>query len=131
MNEQHLRIARPTNDLARIVRLYCEGLGFEKLGGFIDHDGYDGAMIGRAGAAYHLEFTQLRGHTVPGAPTRENLLVFYLPDKAAWANACQRAEQAGFEVVESENPYWDIRGKTFEDPEGYRIVLENEGWRDD
>jgi hypothetical protein len=31
------------------------------------------------------------------------------------------------EVVSS-NPYWRERGVTFEDPDGYRIVLENAAW---
>jgi len=30
--------------------------------------------------------------------------------------------------VPSFNPYWDVRGKTFEDPDGYRIVIENAAW---
>jgi len=28
----------------------------------------------------------------------------------------------------SENPYWDVNGVTFEDPDGWRIVLQNAGW---
>ena len=30
----------------------------------------------------------------------------------------------GFAPVPSTNPYWEARGKTFEDPDGYRVVLE-------
>jgi YycE-like C-terminal domain len=26
------------------------------------------------------------------------------------------------------NPYWDRKGKTFEEPDGYRGVLQNAGW---
>jgi hypothetical protein len=26
------------------------------------------------------------------------------------------------------NPYWDEHGRSFEDPEGYRIVLQNAEW---
>ncbi len=126
--EQHLRIARPTNHLSEMIRLYCEGLGLEKIGGFEDHDGYSGAMLGRPGAAYHLEFTQHEGEPVTHRPTRENLLVFYIPDREHWLKACRKAESAGFASVTSENPYWDERGRTFEDPEGYRVVLENEAW---
>jgi len=37
---------------------------------------------------------------------------------------------AGFTPVASFNPYWDHRGVTFEDPDGYRIVLENAPWDD-
>ncbi len=30
--------------------------------------------------------------------------------------------------VASFNPYWDACGQTFEDPDGYRIVLQNAEW---
>jgi hypothetical protein len=32
---------------------------------------------------------------------------------------------AGFVPVPSFNPYWDRAGLTFEDPDGYRVVLQN------
>jgi hypothetical protein len=35
---------------------------------------------------------------------------------------------AGFEAVTSTNPYWDVHGRTFQDPDGYRVVLQQEGW---
>lgn len=34
----------------------------------------------------------------------------------------------GYEPVESYNPYWDEVGATFEDPDGYRVVLQNDKW---
>jgi YycE-like protein len=30
--------------------------------------------------------------------------------------------------VKSFNPYWDGNGCTFEDPDGYRVVLQNAAW---
>jgi catechol 2,3-dioxygenase-like lactoylglutathione lyase family enzyme len=35
-------VARPTDDLAAVVRFYHDGLGFEVLAEFRDHDGFDG-----------------------------------------------------------------------------------------
>jgi hypothetical protein len=35
---------------------------------------------------------------------------------------------AGFAPVSSFNPYWDRDGLTFEDPDGYRAVLQNAPW---
>jgi hypothetical protein len=35
---------------------------------------------------------------------------------------------AGFGPVRSLNPYWDAHGSTFEDFEGYRVVLYNRSW---
>jgi hypothetical protein len=35
---------------------------------------------------------------------------------------------ARYEPVPSFNPYWDRAGRTFEDPDGYRVVLQNAPW---
>lgn len=48
----HLRVARPTGDLDAVVRFYRDGLGFAVPGEFKDHDGFEGVMLGHAGAAY-------------------------------------------------------------------------------
>ena len=128
VTEAHLRVARPTDDLAAVVRFYCDGLGFDVLFEFSDHDGFDGVMLGRSGAAYHLEFTRKAGHVAGRAPSEDNLLVFYLPDEAEWRAAVARLEAAGYAPVPAFNPYWDRQGRTFEDPDGYRVVLQNAAW---
>jgi catechol 2,3-dioxygenase-like lactoylglutathione lyase family enzyme len=124
----HLRVARPTDDLEAVVKFYRDGLGFEVLGEFNDHDGFDGVMLGHWGAGYHLEFTRKKGHTAGRAPTEDNLLVFYLPDRDEWLRAVGRLEGEGCQAVKSFNSYWDKRGKTFADPDGYRVVLQNADW---
>ena len=124
-----LRVARPTDDLEAVTRFYRDGLGFEVIASFTDHAGFDGVMLGHAGGAYHLEFTHQRGHSVGRAPTAEDLLVFYLPDRIEWEQAVQRMIDRGYSPTASHNPYWDVNGKTFEDPDGYRIVLQNAAWR--
>jgi catechol 2,3-dioxygenase-like lactoylglutathione lyase family enzyme len=120
-----LRVARPTDRLEDVVRFYVVGLGLDQLGSFENHDGFDGVMVGVPGAPYHLEFTHQRGHAVAGAPTKDDLLVFYLPDDDEWKSAVDRMLAAGYAPVPSLNPYWDRRGRTFEDPDGYRVVLQN------
>ncbi len=95
---------------------------------FQDHDGFDGIMLGQPRAPYHLEFTRAHAHPAGRAPTQDNLLVFYLPDRTEWQAAVERMRSAGFDPVPSFNPYWDRNGLTFEDPDGYRIVLQNAGW---
>ena len=124
----HLRIARPTDQIEAVTAFYRDALGLEVIGGFTDHDGFDGVMLGLPGAGWHLEFTAKAGHAVGGAPTEDNLLVLYLPDDAEWRGAISRIEAAGHSPVASFNPYWDARGLTFEDPDGYRVVLQNAAW---
>jgi catechol 2,3-dioxygenase-like lactoylglutathione lyase family enzyme len=124
IGEAHLRIARPTDQMAEIIRFYRDGLGLEMLGSFEEHDGFDGVMLGRRGSAYHLEFTHHRGHNAGKAPSQDHLLVFYLPDASEWQGAVERMRAHGHEPVKSDNPYWDVCGQTFEDADGYRIVLQ-------
>ena len=126
MNSQtNLRVARPTNNFDEVKPFYIAGLGLEELGSFEDHDGFDGLMVGMSGALYHLEFTRQRGHDVGRAPTQDNLLVFYIPDEREWRAAIDRMVTAGYLPLPSFNPYWDRDGRTFEDPDGYRVVLQH------
>ncbi len=128
MNPSVLRVARPTNDLAPLVRFYTQALGFEVLASFADHDGFDGVIVGRRGCHWHIEFTHQHGVTVGGAPTSEHLLVLYLPQRQEWDAAVAKVRAFGVEPCQSENPYWDRQGMTFEDPDGYRVVLQHAAW---
>lgn len=130
LSRSHLRIARPTRSIPALLPFYTTGLGFYVLGSFKDHAGFDGIMLGHPHAPYHLEFTVEQGHDPGRAPTKDNLLVFYLPEKADWEHAVARMQGAGFEAVQSWNPYWDHDGlgRTYEDADGWRVVLWNEGW---
>ena len=123
-----LRVARPTNQLSRIVDMYCQGLGLSVLCRFDDHDGFDIAMLGAANAPYHLEFTQQHHHTAPRCPSPELLLVFYMPREEQWREAVARMSLAGFVAVAAHNPYWQRCGQTFEDVDGYRVVLAKQEW---
>jgi catechol 2,3-dioxygenase-like lactoylglutathione lyase family enzyme len=123
-----LRVARPTDNLEAVVRFYREGLGFAELYRFENHGGFDGVMLGPPDAPYHFEFTRAHGHLAGRAPTSDNLLVFYLPDEREWNDAVARMKKSGYEPVLSFNPYWDQHGLTFEDPDGYRVVLQHAAW---
>jgi catechol 2,3-dioxygenase-like lactoylglutathione lyase family enzyme len=120
-----VRVARPTDRLEEVVRFYCDGLGLSVIGSFSGHAGYSGVMLGLPGHDYHLEFTQHDEGSPCSAPTKDNLLVFYIPDRAAIARLIERLRALGHSPVPLENPYWEKQGVTFEDPDGWRIVLMN------
>ena len=124
----HMRIARPVTDLARACTMYSQGLELQRIADFTDHAGFSGIMVGRPELAWHIEFTHCHDHPRQPAPTDEDLLVLYYPDKAAWQQACARMTAAGFRTMRSFNPYWDTNGKTFVDDDGYRVVLQNRDW---
>ena len=48
--------------------------------------------------------------------------------RATWQAVVRRMAAAGFAPVLSYNPYWDQHGRTFEDPDGYRVVLQRAKW---
>ena len=124
-NWVQFRIARPTDQLDEIKKFYGEGLGLKCVGGFENHDGYDGVMYGLPDVEYHLEFTQYIGGSPCPAPTKDNLLVFYIPNKNEIDEIKNRLQLMGYEEVEPENPYWLGKSITVEDPDGWRIVLMN------
>jgi catechol 2,3-dioxygenase-like lactoylglutathione lyase family enzyme len=120
-----LRIARPTARLDEVVRFYRDGLGLEIIGSFEDHAGYSGVMLGLPGHEYHLEFTSHTMGSPCQSPTKDNLLVFYIPDTEAIARLTLRLGGMGYSAAQPENPYWEQQGTTFEDPDGWRVVLMN------
>ena len=128
MTTHVLRVARPTNDIARAARFYIDGLGFHVLAEFNDHAGFDGIVLGHPNFPWHIELTHQHNTTVATAPTKEHLLIIYLPERMEWELAVQRLRASGVEPVAADNPYWDKMGATFEDPDGYRVVLQNMAW---
>ena len=125
---EKLRVVRPTDNLPEILRFYRDGLGLEVLDSFEDCNGLDAAFLGTPGGMYHFAFTHYHDQPAGKAPTQDNLLVFYLPDADVWRQAVERMQRHGYEPVKAYNPYWDVNGQTFEDPDGYRVVLQHASW---
>lgn len=124
-NAVQFRFARPTDKLGEVIRFYHEGVGLPVIGSFHDHDGYDGIMLGLSGSTCHIEFTShVSGSPCP-APTNDNLLVLYFDDTDKYNSALERLNGYGYLPVQPENPYWLDKSKTFEDPDGWRVVLFN------
>ena len=120
-----LRIARHTERLEELVRFYRDGIGLREVGRFHDHAGYDGVFLAVDGSGGHLEFTA--GGGAAPEPHPESLLVLYLASDAAVAATCARV---GAAPLQPANPYWAKHGVTLADPDGFRVVLVPQEWRD-
>jgi ribosomal protein S18 acetylase RimI-like enzyme len=121
---QHVRIARPTDQLDKVVRFYRDGLGLPEIGRFDGHAGYRGVLLGLPGTPYHLEFTQHDDGSPGPAPSRDNLLVLYLDEPVQAEQVAARLTALGHPRVAAENPYWTSNGAiTVEDPDRWRVVL--------
>lgn len=125
LHVQRLRVARHTEQLDELVRFYRDGIGMVEVGSFQDHDGYDGVFLEISGTGAHLELTSGGDRHAP-SPHPESLLVLYLGCEAAVGALAARL---GTDPVDPANPYWAEHGKTFEDPDGFRVVLVPEVWR--
>ena len=110
------RVAHPTDAWDEILRFYRDGLGFEVIDSFTDHDGFDGVMLGHRGQQYHFEFTRKRGHAAGRAPTQDNLLVFYFPDAQEWERAVARMIEHGYAPF----PVQSLLGCAWQDVRGRR-----------
>lgn len=77
---------------------------------------------------YHLEFTSHQDGSPCPAPTKDNLLVFYIENKDEIMHVVNRLAQMGYNEVEPENPYWKDKGVTIEDPDGWRVVFMNRAY---
>ena len=120
-----VRVARHTEQLPAVVAFYRDGIGLRELGGFRNHAGYDGVFLEVPGTGTHLEFTSGGGHGAP-APHPESLLVLYLGDEQSVRSVATRI---AIDPVAPANPHWAQHALTFEDPDGFRVVLVPEPWR--
>lgn len=125
----HLRIARPSRDLGVAERFWVGGLGLEVLYRVDESAEGDHALLmaGWPDAAWHLELVGDPDQETPPAPTEEDLLVLYLGGEID-EEVIARLVDAGGTRVSARNPYWDERGVTIEDPDGYRLVLSARSW---
>jgi len=119
-----VRVARHTERLGEVVAFYRDGIGLTEIGGFEDHDGYEGVFLAVPGTGMHLEFTAGGEHAAPKAHP-ETLLVLYLGHDEAVRAVVARLDA---DPVVLANPYWADHGVSFEDPDGFRVVLVPERW---
>ena len=123
MKAVKFRIARPTDNLDALRSFYVDGLGLLDKGTFRDHDGYDGQLFGTEDSSYEIEFTRHRDGSPCPCPSPDNLMVFYVENGEEMRAIAQRMQSLGVSPSEPANPYWIGRGLTFEDPDGWRVVV--------
>lgn len=116
------RFARHTNDLEQIKSFYIDILGFELLGGFENHNGYDGIFIGKLNENWHLEFTKSE-EIVLFDFNADDILVFYPNNKMDFDFIMNKIQSKKIEFIKAKNPYWNENGKMILDPDGYRVVI--------
>jgi hypothetical protein len=117
-----LRVARHTNNLEAIENFYINILGFESLGGFGNHNNYNGLFIGKTELDWHFEFTQSEtkaNHTFD----EDDIIVLYPCTISEYNSLMNNILTNNIPIIEALNPYWNENGKMFLDPDGYRILI--------
>ena len=117
-----LRVARHTNNLDKIEDFYVNILDFERLGGFQNHNNYDGVFIGKLGVDWHFEFTQSEekvNHTFD----EDDVTVLYPETISEYNRLVNKLVGNNISFITSKNPFWNENGKMFLDPDGFRIVI--------
>ena len=117
-----LRVARHTAQLVEMTRFYTEVLGFECLGAFKNHAGYDGVMLGHKGLGWHLEFTQ-NERTVKHRTDPDDFLVFYTATLEDYHEILERLKKHKIRQIQPENPYWLENGIVINDPDQFKVVI--------
>lgn len=116
------RFARHTNNLEQIKSFYIDVLGFQLLGGFENHNGYDGIFIGKSNENWHLEFTKSEDIVLFDF-NEDDILVFYPNSKMEFDLVVNKVQSHKIEFIKAKNPYWNENGKMILDPDGYRVVI--------
>ena len=116
------RFARHTNNLEQIKSFYIDVLGFQLLGGFENHNGYDGIFIGKSSENWHLEFTKSE-EIVHFDFNEDDVLVFYPNSKIEFDFIMNKIQSTKIEFIKAKNSYWNENGKMVIDPDGYRIII--------
>jgi hypothetical protein len=116
------RFARHTNNLEQIKSFYINILGFELLGGFENHNGYDGIFIGKSSENWHLEFTKSE-EIIHFDFNEDDVLVFYPNSKIEFDLIMNKIQSTKIEFIKAKNSYWNENGKMVIDPDGYRIII--------
>lgn len=118
----NLRVARHTSNLDRIKAFYTSIIGLEVLGGFENHDNYNGVFIGKKELDWHLEFTTST-ETPDHKPDSDDLLVFYPKTTAEFNAIRERIKKQNIVLLKPMNPYWSMNGIMIQDPDGFNVVI--------
>ena len=118
----NLRIARHTKNLKNALDFYVDIIGLEKIGGFENHNGYDGIFIGKKNLAWHLEFT-----TSSENPNHffddDDIIVFYPESKDEFENIIKKFKEKNIEILKAKNPYWNVNGFLVKDFDNQNVAI--------
>lgn len=118
----NFRYARHTSNIQILQKFYNEILGFQVLGNFVNHQGYDGVFLGFPDKDWHLEFTQNKDLPLSNFD-EDDALVFYPLKLEEYEEISQNVLKYKVKSFLPKNPYWKENSLCFEDPDGFKIII--------
>ncbi len=116
-----VRVGRSSAHYDQAVRFYRDLVGLPVLDRFAASYGEDGTIFGLPDTSVQLEL--VRSAAPAGGADRIEMLVFYLPDRAAQERVIARMAAAGVQPA-PQHPYWAANGGvTYHDPDGREVVF--------
>jgi len=110
-----------TRDVARTLDLYCNWLGFERVGNPVEEA--DGLYAVHSGSVY-LAFIH-SGTVTPGVLPGRGVRFYFEVDDVE--ERYQLAQQAGFRMIEPlQDKSYGMREFTIQDPNGYLLTFAQE-----
>lgn len=115
------RYARHTNKLDEIIQFYTGIIGLKSLGGFRDHEGYDGEFLGVPTENWHLEFTSTN-EDLNHHPDEDDAVVFYPKTDEDYKDILRRVTDSA-PILSAKNPYWNRNAIMTKDPDGFLVII--------
>ena len=116
------RYARHTTNLQKIEKFYTEIAGLEKLGGFENHENYNGLFLGHKSFNWHLEFTT-SAEKPKSQFDEDDILVFYVNSEIELAKIKKNIKLKNIKLEVPKNPYWIENGIMVSDPDNFKIIF--------
>jgi hypothetical protein len=116
------RYARHTSNLNKIERFYTEIVGLEKLGGFENHNDYNGLFLGYKNSNWHLEFTT-SAEQPKSKFDDDDILVFYVNTEVEIRRVKNTINNNNIILEIPKNPYWAENGIMISDPDNFKVIF--------
>ena len=118
----NIRIARHTIDLKNAVEFYINIIGLERIGGFENHNGYDGIFIGNKESNWHIEFTTSEENPIH-IFDEDDIIVFYPTSKEEYDEIINNLYSKKIKILKSKNPYWNENGILVKDFDNHNVII--------
>ena len=123
-----MRTARHVTALEPMRYFYVHLLEMREIGGFVDHNGYDGMILGSPEGNWQVEFTVSQDKPEHHFDEDDLIVLYY--EAAKYDAVIEKLTAENYVTFIPKNPYWVAYGNLYKDPEGFGVMVVNESKMD-